>query len=107
MMKWVEQQQIIRKLSLLFPSLFLSSLPPLSLPPLPLSHCFTLHHLHHIPCRLESNIDSVMEVQQKKQEDIAEDMVNMARSLKQNAKLANKIIKDDNQVHTVSVISVH
>ena len=34
--------------------------------------------------------------------NVAEDMVNMARSLKQTAKLANKIIKEDNQVYRVT-----
>lgn len=49
-----------------------------------------------------------MDIHHKMQEEIAEDMVEMARSLKRNATVAKKIILDDNKVsaHGVKIVSL-
>ena len=46
----------------------------------------------------DSSLDGVVERHQKMQEEVAEDMVKLARSLKQNAVVAKKIMQDDNKV---------
>ena len=50
---------------------------------------------------LETGLDGMLERHQKMQEEVAEDMVKLARSLKQNAVVAKKIIQDDNKVGDV------
>ena len=47
---------------------------------------------------LEASLDGVLERHQKMQEEVAEDMVKLARSLKKNATVAKEIIKKDKDV---------
>ena len=51
--------------------------------------------LFHSP---ETSLDGVLERHQKMQEEVAEDMVKLARSLKNNATIAKEIIKKDKDV---------
>ena len=46
----------------------------------------------------ESNLDSILQHHQQQQERLAEDMVNLARNMKDQAKVANQIVQDDNKV---------
>jgi hypothetical protein len=49
----------------------------------------------------------VLERHQKMQEEVAEDMVKLARSLKKNAIVAKEIIKNDNQVGVVIILNLY
>ena len=50
----------------------------------------------------EEDLDSVLKHHNEVQTKLAEEMVLLARNMKENAKAANRIIKDDNKV-SVSV----
>ena len=46
----------------------------------------------------EEDLDSVLKHHNEVQTKLAEEMVLLARNMKENAKAANRIIKDDNKV---------
>ena len=52
----------------------------------------------------ESDLDSILQHHQQQQERLAEDMVNLARNMKDHAKVANQIVKDDNKVGRADLI---
>ena len=49
----------------------------------------------------EQDLDSVLKHHNEVQTKLAEEMVLLARNMKENAKAANRIIRDDNKVSTV------
>ena len=49
----------------------------------------------------EDSIDTVLQYHQKMQEDIAEEMIGMAKNLKHTSIMASNIIKEDNKVGVV------
>lgn len=49
-----------------------------------------------------TELDAILQHQHNLQEKIAEDMLNLARNLKNNTLAAQSIIKQDNQVHVRS-----
>ena len=46
----------------------------------------------------DSDLDSILQHHQQLQEKLAEDMVSLARNMKDHAKAASNIVKDDNKV---------
>ena len=44
------------------------------------------------------DVDAVIKFHNQQQEKLAEEMVHLARSMKENAKVASRIVKDDNRV---------
>ncbi len=60
------------------------------------------------PCRstaaLKEDIDSVVNRHQKMQDEIAEDMIRMAHSLKNNSLVAKEIMLSDNKVAFIIVL---
>jgi SNARE protein 1 len=49
----------------------------------------------------EEDIDSVLRHHNEIQEKLADEMVQLARNLKENAMVANKIVKDDTEVRII------
>ena len=77
--------------------------------PLQLVYTHIHTHLHSSTAALKEDIDSVLSRHQKMQDEIAEDMIRMAQSLKNNSLVAKEIILSDNKVraiiHCVCVIT--
>ena len=46
----------------------------------------------------ESDLDAVIQLQQQRQEKLADDMVQLARNMKDHAQATNRIVKEDNKV---------
>lgn len=46
----------------------------------------------------DSDLDSILQHHQQVQEKLAEDMVSLARNMKDHAKAAKQIVQDDNKV---------
>ena len=46
----------------------------------------------------EQDLDAMIQYQRQQQEKLAEEMVHLARNLKENAKIAGRIVQDDNKV---------
>lgn len=49
----------------------------------------------------ESDLDSMLQHHQQMQEKLADDMVHLARGMKEHAKAASNIVQDDNKVEII------
>ena len=54
--------------------------------------------------RKDESIDTVLQYHQNMQENIAEEMIKMAQSLKHSSVVASNIIKEDNKVRIAFII---
>lgn len=54
--------------------------------------------------RKDESIDTVLQYHQNMQENIAEEMIKMAQSLKHSSVMASNIIKEDNKVRIAFII---
>lgn len=48
-----------------------------------------------------SDLDSILQHHQQQQEKLAEDMVNLAKNMKDHAKVSSRIVQDDNKVRVI------